>query len=84
MSLFHVHHHDLYGMAEKAGLSFARALVRLATAFKIIHHAIVVAKLRRLRNELTCHGGHVDGQPLDQDAAKFPQQPLILGDKWDF
>jgi hypothetical protein len=21
---------------------------------------------------------------LDSDAAKFPQRPLILGDKWDF
>jgi hypothetical protein len=84
MSLFHVHHHDPHGVAEKSRLSFARVLARLAAAFKIVHRAIVVAKLRRLRNELRCHGGDVDGRPLDQDVAKFPQQPLILGDKWDF
>ena len=84
MSLFHVHHDDPHGVVEKAGFPLARALARLAAAFKIVHRAIVAAKLRRLRNELTYHGGNVDGQPLDQDAAKFPQQPLILGDKWDF
>jgi hypothetical protein len=26
---------------------------------------------------------HQDGDP-DNDAAKFPRRPLILGDKWDF
>jgi hypothetical protein len=84
MSLFHVHHNDLHGAADAARWPFARALARVAAAFKIIHRAIVTAKLRRLRSELMCYGGNVYGQPSDQDAARFPQQPLILGDKWDF
>jgi hypothetical protein len=84
MSLLHVQHDDLHVAAEKARWPLARAVARLAAAFKIIHRAIVTAKLRRLRSELMCHGGYLYEQPSDQDAAKIPQAPLILGDKWDF
>lgn len=87
MSLFpahHIHHDDQRGATGAGRWLFARALARVATAFKIIHRAIVAAKLRRLRSELMCHGGYVYGQPSDQDAGKIPQPPLILGDKWDF
>ena len=83
MSLFHVQP-ELRGAAKKIRWPFARALARLAAAFKVIHRAIVAAKLRRLRSELMCHGGYVSDQPSDQDATKFPRPPLILGDKWDF
>lgn len=84
MSLLHVQHDDLHVAAEKARWPLARAVARLSAAFRIIHRAIIAAKLRRLRSELRCHGGQFYGQPPDQDAAKFPQAPLILGDKWDF
>jgi len=47
-----------------------------------MHRAIVKAKLRRLRNELICRGGYVSEKY--SDASKFPQAPMILGDKWDF
>jgi len=44
----------------------------------------VTAKLRRLQSELMRHGGNVYGQISDRDAEKFPQLPMMLGDKWDF
>jgi hypothetical protein len=50
---------------------FARQAIRqIGVACKIIHRAIVAAKTRRIRRELMLH--------------QFPQQPMILGDKWDF
>ena len=63
----------------------AKVRSRLKLLFKAIHEAIVTAKMRRLRSELTFSGAHEDWLPrTDADAAKFPQRPLILGDKWDF
>jgi len=52
----------------------------------LVRRAIVAAKLRRLRGELICRGGlrvGVCAGPV-ADAARWPQAPLILGDKWDF
>lgn len=50
------------------------------------HRAIVTAKLRRLRGELICRAGMSVDQSATPvaDAARWPQAPLILGDKWDF
>jgi hypothetical protein len=39
------------------------------------HEAIVAAKMRRVKRELMFYG---------HELRDFPQQPLILGDKWDF
>jgi hypothetical protein len=47
-----------------------RAFRRLKAGLRIMHRAIVVAKLRRIERELMIR--------------KIPQQPLILDDKWDF
>jgi hypothetical protein len=55
-------------------------------AIWLARRAIVAAKLHRLRAELLCHGGvSVEdyAKPV-ADAARWPQPPLILGDKWDF
>lgn len=57
-----------------------RTIRRLRRSLKRIHAAIAAARLRRLRNELLCHGGFV-GAP---DIGRRPQMPMILGDKWDF
>jgi hypothetical protein len=72
---------------------------RASAAFTCIHQAIVTARARRMQRELMFHDCSHDGwsPELDAresndrgkdaaklDAAKFPQQPLILGDKWDF
>jgi hypothetical protein len=47
-----------------------QAIRQISVGCKIIHRAIVAAKTRRIRRELMLH--------------QFPQQPMILGDKWDF
>lgn len=58
----------------------AQTIRRLRKTFRKIHAAIAVAKLRRLRNELMDRRGFATAS----DAARLPQSPLILGDKWDF
>ena len=63
-----------------------RACGPLRRAVWLARRAIVAAKLCRLRGELLCHAGvSVDdyAKPV-ADAARWPQAPLILGDKWDF
>jgi hypothetical protein len=72
MTLFYMRHDRLHDMAGEIPLSMLvrRAVVRVAAAFKILHQAIVTARTRRAQRELTVH--------------EIPQQPLILGDKWDF
>ena len=52
---------------------------KILAMFKLLHQAIVTAKLRRLRRELTLHRS----TSAEFDAAQFPQHPLMLGDKWD-
>jgi hypothetical protein len=71
-----------------------RAIGRTGAALKIMHQAVVAAKMRRVERELMFHNGAYDrwfGEPDTQpshasgkDAANVPQRPLILGDKWDF
>jgi hypothetical protein len=54
---------------------FARKInSHVRTALTTIHEAIVAAKMRRVQRELMFHG---------HELRDFPQQPLILGDKWD-
>ncbi len=52
---------------------------KIIAMFKLLHQAIVAAKLRRLRHELM----RQRSASADFDAAQFPQRPLMLGDKWD-
>jgi hypothetical protein len=73
---------------------FARWIaIRTTAAFKIIHQAIVAAKTRRLERELMFQVDPRDdglvrtaqeSRDSDKNIAKFPQRPMILGDKWDF
>jgi hypothetical protein len=70
-----VHPNDLNEGAGRRRFSIARAAGRLGAALKQLHRGIVRAKMRRLRREMMSHTG--------KDAGEFPQQPLILDDKWD-
>jgi hypothetical protein len=82
MTLFHIHRGELFGsrgLRNGSRFSAASATRGIATALKAMHRAIVAAKLRRLRNELMLHR-----RTRELDAAKIPQPPLMLGDKWDF
>jgi hypothetical protein len=71
-----------------------RALRRTGATLKIMHEAAITARMRRVERELMFQNGSYDrwfcesdapqSQPSDKDAVKFPQRPLLLGDKWDF
>jgi hypothetical protein len=50
---------------------------RMRTALRIVHRAIVAARIGGLRRELMF-------RDRSEDDAPFPRPPLILGDKWDF
>lgn len=85
MTLLHTHRGELFGsrgLRRGSRFSAARATRKLSTVFKTLHRAIVAAKLHRLRNELILHRSA--RARTEFDAAKFPQRPLTLGDKWDF
>ena len=49
----------------------------LRAGLRAMHRAIVTAKMRRLERELLLHD-------LSRGNQRFPQAPMILGDKWDF
>jgi hypothetical protein len=66
---------------------------RTKAGFGAVHRAIVAAKLRRIERELMLHSLHgsvrerwgtLGGHGGETDATKFPQRPMIIGDKWDF
>jgi hypothetical protein len=69
-----------------------RAVRRTIAALDILHRAIVTAKTRRLRREMVLYADTPDemlspaapGTGSDRDLLKFPQRPLILGEKWDY
>jgi hypothetical protein len=84
MTLLHLHHNDLRGLAAKGRFAVVGAGRRLVAAFRLIHRAIVKAKLRRLRQELMLQRGLDVYYAPEQDASKYPRRPLLLGDKWDF
>lgn len=84
MTLLHLHHDDMRGFTRENPLSIPKALRRIGAAFKMLHRAIVTAKLRRSQSEWLFRQDYSEMFSAEQDATKAPQQPLILGDKWDF
>jgi len=96
MTIFYSHQDRL---RDASGISllgaFARAAIgRVSAAFTRIHQAILTAKTRRMECEPMFHDSPRDDGSLEpeagesnnaaRDTVKFPRQPLILGDKWDF
>ncbi|HTC99057.1 MAG TPA: hypothetical protein VK734_15095 [Bradyrhizobium sp.] len=84
MTLLYLRHDDMSATARGNGASMARLFRRIGIAFRLLHRGIVRAKLRRLHSELLFRRDYSEMLPPEEDAAKFPQRPLILGDKWDF
>jgi hypothetical protein len=87
MTLFHLHD-DLVAPASVGRLAPSRLYAWLCAVLKTMHEAIMAAKTRRSERELTFHADLDDvsfGEFHDRrDVGKFPQRPMILGDKWDF
>jgi hypothetical protein len=85
MTLLQLHQDDPGGLAGEGRCSMpARVFARISAACRLMHRAIVDAKIRRLQNELTFEDGYRKQPSCADDAARYPQRPLILGDKWDF
>lgn len=84
MTLFHLHHDDVHHLARDERHSFRQALTWIGSAFRTLHQSITTAKLRRLQSELMYQQDYSEMLPPEQDASKYPQRPLLLGDKWDF
>jgi hypothetical protein len=72
MTIFYTHQDRLHETTGEIPLRVLarRAVVRVSAAFSVFHQAIITAKTRRVQRELMVH--------------EIPQQPLILGEKWDF
>jgi hypothetical protein len=83
VALFHLHD-DRFRFPEGGDFAIARAFRRMRAILRLMHRAIVVAKTRRLQGELIFHRGFEFDGSAGQDAARYPQRPMILGDKWDF
>jgi hypothetical protein len=83
MTPFYSYRDQLHGLTGGDQSPFAlrlrtfahRAASRATAVVRMIHRSIVTAKMRRLQRELMLHA--------ENDAARLPQQPLILDDKWD-
>ena len=85
MTLLYLRHNDISAPARDNGAPIPAGLFRrIGIALRLLHRAIVRAKLRRLQGELLFRRDYSEMLPLEEDATKFPQRPLILGDKWDF
>jgi hypothetical protein len=83
MTLFRLHHDDINGVrgpVRAKRISLSKAFMRIGTVIGTLHRAIASARLR----SLMFHRDYSEMFPLDQDATKFPQRPMVLGDKWDF
>jgi hypothetical protein len=91
MTLFYSHHDRLHGSAGAGRHPIMRTLKRVRSALRTLHRAIAAAKIRRIRNELMFHRHDYHwaqkpaaGGQAEHAAVKYPQRPLVLGDKWDF
>lgn len=82
MALLQTSHDDLSGFASWRRASLGRAFKPLRALFSVVHEAITTVRTRRLQNEPRFYCD--DGQAEPWDGTKYPQRPLILGDKWDF
>ena len=86
MALLHLHHDDITGFARERHSPISRAFRRIGAALAALHRAIVDAKLRHAESDLLFRHDYSEmlSSKPELDARKFPQRPLVLGDKWDF
>jgi len=91
MTLLYSHDARWHGSAGTSRFTLRRAIKRVSAAFRMMHSAIAAAKIHRLRSELLLHRDHDDwarlnrdAGALDADVARYPRQPVVLGEKWDY
>jgi hypothetical protein len=81
MTLCHLQGDGLHGARDERRSVIAHVVANLRAAISAIACSIAALTVRLLRRERTCHGGEPS---REHDLARYPQTPLILGDKWDF
>jgi len=86
MALLHLHHDEINSSARDRNFSISRAFERIGAVLGALHRAILDAKLRRAESDLLLRRDYSEmlSPGSELDAGKFPQRPLVLGDKWDF
>ena len=86
MTLFHLHYDDAQSTVRENRYSVWRVFRGIAAALGTLHRSIVSAKLRHGESAMLLWEDYKEMLPAkgEQDTAKFPLRPLILGDKWDF
>jgi hypothetical protein len=82
MTLLQLRHDNTASIAGEGRPKLVRMVKRVLAALRLMHRAIIIAKTRRLERELVRHADDRAIEPVD--ATRYPQRPLILGDKWDF
>ena len=81
MNLLHLRHVESLSREERR--PFRHPVRWIGEALSLLHRAIVSAKFHHATSELY-RDDYGDLFPPEQDASKFPQRPLALGDKWAF
>ena len=84
MTLLHLYRDDMGGFARQDASWIEKVSRRLGAALRTFHRGIIRARLRRIRREMLFRPDYDEMFPPEQDASRFPQRPMILGDKWDF
>jgi hypothetical protein len=81
MTWFRLHHDDgVRGPAREKRISLGKVFMHIGAIHGKLYRAVANARLRSLM--LRCD--YSEMFPPDQDGSKFPQRPMVLGDKWDF
>jgi hypothetical protein len=84
MTLLRLRDDGVRSFASEGRFTFARSLQGLRAAIRTMHWSIVAAKMQRLRNEPAFRIDGYGELERSEDADRYPQQPLILDDKWNF
>ena len=84
MTLYHLHSDDLRGAGRESQSVTARLLDGACAAISVIRRTIIGAKMRHRRRAPMFHAAKETEQSPPEDLLRYPQRPLILGDKWDF
>jgi len=84
MTLYHLHCDGRH----RAGAGRLSAIVRIVRSRRAATSAllrnIAALTMRRLERARTCQEDDGGERSPQHDLIRYPQAPLILGDKWDF
>jgi hypothetical protein len=84
MTLCHLQGDGLHCARDERRSVIARVVGNVSAAISAIVRSIAALMVCLLWSERTCHGGDGGEPSPEHDLARYPQAPLILGDKWDF